>query len=185
MAVYGCKTPIISAVGHEINWTLCDLAADLRAPTPSGAAELATPDIADMRRELSSLRDMLKSSAAAKVSSFRDVLRRYEYALSAFSLKEKLASRQKELAALRDAVEQHMRHRLGVEAVALSGLRDMLSSLDPKNVISRGYALVYKEGEIVPDAAGLAVGDGVKLLMRGGSAGAEIKNIKLGDRDEV
>ena len=78
-----------------------------------------------------------------------------------------------------------MRHRLGVEAVALSGLRDMLSSLDPKNVISRGYALVYKEGEIVPDAAGLAVGDGVKLLMRGGSAGAEIKNIKLGDNDEV
>ena len=185
MAVYGCKTPIISAVGHEINWTLCDLAADLRAPTPSGAAELATPDIADMRRELSSLRDMLKSSAAAKISSFRDVLRRYEYALSAFSVKEKLASRQKELAALRDAVEQHMRHRLGVEAVALSGLRDMLSSLDPKNVISRGYALVYKEGKIVPDAAGLSVGDGVKLLMRGGSAGAEIKNIKLGDDDEV
>ena len=185
MAVYNCRTPVISAVGHEINWSLCDLAADLRAPTPSGAAELATPDIGDMRRELSALRAMLNHCANAKIVYFRDVLKRYEYALSAFSVKEKLASRQAELRSLRDAVERQTRHRFDVAELTLAGFREMLSSLSPQNVISRGYALVYKEGEIASGADKLSEGDSIKILMRGGCADAEVKKINIGDNDEV
>lgn len=184
MAVYNCKTPVISAVGHEIDWTLCDLTADLRAPTPSGAAELATPDITEMRSTVQSMRSMLNHYAAAKVKSFRDNLNRYEYALSSLSVKGKIESRKSELEALKDSFERQTRHRLEVSRINLNGLCEMLKSLDPNNVISRGYALVYKDGDLTADASKLRVGDGISIVMRDGSADAEVKRI-IGDNDEI
>lgn len=184
MAVYNCQTPVISAVGHEIDWSLCDLAADLRAPTPSGAAELATPDISEMKAELMSLRSMLSLCALTKVKSCRENLRRYEYALSALSVNEKISNRRTELKAISETIDQQAKHRLEVSNLELNGLREMLLSLDPNNVISRGYALIYKDGDIAADISNLSDGDDIKVVMRGGSAEAEVKKI-IGDNNEV
>lgn len=184
LEVYSCKTPVISAVGHEIDWSLCDLAADLRAPTPTGAAELATPDSAEMRAEIAALRMSVKGLAASRLRTMREGLRKYEYALAAMSVKEKIKSRRAELINLRDRAQRQYRHRLEVSHLGLTSLRAMLESLDPKNVISRGYALVMKDGEIAADINSLSLGDSVEIVMRGGTAGAEVKRIS-GDSDEV
>lgn len=184
LEVYSCKTPVISAVGHEIDWSLCDLAADLRAPTPTGAAELATPDAAEMKAEIAALRMTVKGLAASRLRTMREGLRKYEYALAAMSVKEKIKSRRAELINLRDRAQRQYRHRLEVSHLGLTSLRAMLESLDPKNVISRGYALVMKDGEIAANINSLSLGDSVEIVMRGGTAGAEVKRIS-GDSDEV
>lgn len=184
LEVYSCKTPVISAVGHEIDWSLCDLAADLRAPTPTGAAELATPDAAEMKAEIAALRMSVRGLAASRLRTMRESLRKYEYALAAMSVKEKIKSRRAELINLRDRAQRQYRHRLEVSRLGLTSLRAMLESLDPKNVISRGYALVMKDGEIAADINSLSLGDSVEIVMRGGTAGAEVKRIS-GDSDEV
>ena len=185
MAVADCKTPVISAVGHEIDWSLCDLAADLRAPTPSGAAELATPDISEMRGELLSLKSMINHCAAAKVRSCRENLKRYEYALSALSVEEKIANRKTELKSVAETIERQARHRLEVSKLGLNSLCEMLESLNPHNVLSRGYALIYKDGIIASDVTMLNSGDRIRILMRGGNTDAEVKKISFGDKNEV
>lgn len=185
MAVASCQTPVISAVGHEIDWSLCDLAADLRAPTPSGAAELATPDIAEMRREISSLGAILNHTVNARISAFRDRLKSYEYALSSLSVKSKISERKAELKALGETLERQTNHRIELAYMNLNALSEMLESLDPRNVISRGYAMIYKDGEVAADAKNFAAGDNITIMMRGGSADAEVKNITVGDKNEL
>ncbi len=185
LAVFNCTTPLISAVGHEINWFLCDLAADLRAPTPSGAAELATPDIREMLASLISLQSMLNRCAESKLRHFGDSLRRYEYALSAFSVKGKISARSAEIKLLTATIDRQARHKLAVSRLSLDGLSRTLRSLDPKNVLSRGYAFIYKGSEIVSDAEKLAEGDNIKVIMRGGSADATVNKVNFGDNSEI
>ena len=185
MAVASCQTPVISAVGHEIDWSLCDLAADLRAPTPSGAAELATPDINVMRGEIASLSSMLNHAVNARISSFRDELRSYEYALSSLSVTSKLAERKSELKSIGETIERQTNHRVALAYMSLNALADVLSSLDPKNVLSRGYAMVYRDGEVAADAGNLTAGDSIKIVMRGGSADAEVNKVNIGDKNEL
>lgn len=183
MAVAGCKTPVISAVGHEIDWTLSDLAADLRAPTPSGAAELATPDIAVMKREIEQYGAMLRHYTSQRIKSFSDVLRSYEYLLLSCSPKSKIDEKTRELEVMGDMIKRYSDNKLRLRRVELEGLGGLLESLGPENVISRGYAMVYKHGEPVADIKKLAPGDEIKIIMHGGAAGAEVKSI--GDKDEL
>lgn len=185
LAVYNCHTPVISAVGHEIDWTLCDLAADLRAPTPSGAAELATPDIEDMKAEIMSIRAMINHTAILRLRAFKETLRRYEYALSAMSVKGKIAYRRSELSSFRDSVEHLAKQRYVMSQLELSGICKMLESLSPNNVLSRGYALIYKGEDLSADAINLEVGDEIKIVMRDGMAGATVNKLKIGDNNEV
>lgn len=181
MAVAACQTPVISAVGHEIDWSLCDLAADLRAPTPSGAAELATPDISEMRREVAALGSLLEHAVSTRISAFRSKLKGYEYALSSLSVKSKVAERKAELKAIEAALERQTNHRIELAYLNLDALSEMIESLDPKNVISRGYAMIIKDGEVAAKVNDLTVGDSVKIVMRDGSADAEVKNTTIGD----
>ncbi len=183
MAVAGCETPIISAVGHEIDWTLSDLAADLRAPTPSGAALLATPDIEVMKGELETLYGLVRGAFASRVRALSSELKSCEYLLSAYSLESKINARKNEIRAIGDALESAKKHRLAMLSLGLESLGGLLESLDPGNVISRGYAMVYKDGEVIPEAGLLHTGDNVRIVMRGGNVGAEVK--KVGDENEL
>lgn len=188
MAVYNCKTPLISAVGHEIDWSLCDLAADLRAPTPSGAAELATPDIAQMKNELRSMQILMRHLASARISACRENLKRYEYALAANSVKEKITMRRRELKNTCESLEAAANQRLRLSKITLDGLREILESLSPQNVLNRGYALVYSGESLATCADKLAAGDEIRVIMQNGSVDASVKRINItenGDENEV
>lgn len=185
MAVYNCKTPLISAVGHEIDWSLCDLAADLRAPTPSGAAELATPDIIQMRAEIKTLKIMLDHLADARIKALRDGLKKYEYMLASLSVEEKIALRRREVKSLGETVESTAAQKLKLSRLTLLGLAEILESLNPNNVLQRGYALVYKDDSLAQSADKLAEGDKVKIIMHGGSADATVNKLTYGDENEL
>ena len=172
---------MISAVGHETDWTLSDLAADLRAPTPSGAAELATPDIAEMRRELDTLSALLKHSALSRIGALRENLRGIDYMLIGYSLSSRIKARRKELEALSERLENGAQQKIRLGRLRLEAIGGLLESLDPQRVVSRGYAIVYKNGELIPQADMLSAKDEIRIIMRGGSVGAEV----TGELDEL
>ena len=174
MAVYSCTTPVVSAVGHEIDYSFCDLAADLRAPTPSGAAELCTPDINEMITEINYMRKSLKSIVMKKTAFAISEVRSAATLISAYSPKMHVDSLVSQTNFYRASLESTMKKRLDQLTASVSGYKMMLSSIDPMKVLSRGYAIVSKGGSVVTSVSELRSGDVVQITLKDGSATAEI-----------
>ncbi len=154
-AVAACPVPIISAVGHEVDVTLCDLVADWRAPTPSAAAERAVPVLADLQREVAALGRQLQSAAAARV---RDARRRLE----------QVARHGEQVA--RRLVE---RRRLTLERVA-----GQLHALSPLATMTRGYVVATTPaGELLASARSVETGDAVHIRFRDGRAETRVERV--------
>lgn len=182
LAVYNCKTPIICAVGHETDWSLADLAADLRAPTPSGAAELAVPDILDINREISLLKDQLSSNVASRIRFNERVLSNYVSMLGILSPKNKISSKLNEIITLRKSIEQHTRSKVFVSNLALDSAKDMLESLSPMNIINRGYAAVLVDGKMISSVDNLNIDDNADVMIKGGRFRAKVTEIIKEDK---
>lgn len=174
MAVYSCTTPVVSAVGHEIDYSFCDLAADLRAPTPSSAAELCTPDINEMITEINYMRKSLKSIVMKKTAFAISEVRSAATLISAYSPKKHVDSLVSQTNFYRASLESTMKKRLDQLTASVSGYKMMLSSIDPMKVLSRGYAIVSKGGSVVTSVSELRSGDVVQITLKDGSATAEI-----------
>ena len=174
MAVYSCTTPVVSAVGHEIDYSFCDLAADLRAPTPSGAAELCTPDINEMITEINYMRKSLKSIVMKKTAFAISEVRSAATLISAYSPKKHVDSLVSQTNFYRASLESTMKKRLDQLTASVSGYKMMLSSIDPMKVLSRGYAIVSKGRSVVTSVSELRSGDVVQITLKDGSATAEI-----------
>lgn len=170
--------PVVSAVGHEVDFTICDFVADLRAATPSAAAELSLPDKEDLNRQVQSLATRLTGAQSTR-------LRRYRTRLEQLSASRVLTSpegvyrlRREGVAGLEKrlnlSVSRHLTHkRQSMERVVAS-----LGALNPLSVLGRGYALVQtEEGRVVPTAKELAVGDRVTLRFADGSAKVAVEEI--------
>ena len=177
LAVFGCTTPVICAVGHQTDYTLCDYAADARAPTPSAAAELATPDKQELLRRLGERTELFAGQA-------NRLLKEHRVALGVISAhpamssphravdkcKEKLDIYAKALYNSTRIIMQGQVARLGRQAARLD-------SLSPLKVLERGYCLTLKD-EQVSTAAILAAGDEVALRFCDGQAKAEILEVR-------
>ncbi len=155
-AVAAAKTPVISAVGHEVDFTLCDLAADVRAATPSVAATYAT-------RPFEELKQRLLSRRAALGSALKDALRERQQRLDFFA---------ESLYNIRQADFRRFYRRTG-------RLAELLESLSPLKVLARGYCLTFKDGRAALDAGSLRPGDRVEVKFRDGAAVAKILEVEL------
>ena len=173
-AVYNCKVPVISAVGHETDYTIADLAADLRAPTPSAAAELAAPDMASLYEKIAILERRAERSVLAQLDKASDRFIALNARLSAQSPENRLKLTAEKLAGLdkrREAAFSRYYERLEHQ---LSERIAKLDSLSPLKVLSRGYSLVYKEDKLLSSSEALEKGDKIKLTFGSGGAEAEI-----------
>ena len=173
-AIYNCKVPVISAVGHETDFTIADLAADLRAPTPSAAAELAAPDISLLYEKIGILERRYEKAALAVLDRSTDRFVALNARLAAQSPENRLKLTVEKLSALdkrRDAAflryMDRLERQLGEKAARLD-------SLSPLKVLSRGYSLVYKEDSLLSSSESLKKGDKVKITFGSGGAEAEI-----------
>ena len=173
-AIYNCKVPVISAVGHETDFTIADLAADLRAPTPSAAAELAAPDISLLYEKIGILERRYEKAALAVLDRSTDRFVALNARLAAQSPENRLKLTGEKLSALdkrRDAAflryMDRLERQLGEKAARLD-------SLSPLKVLSRGYSLVYKEDSLLSSSESLSKGDKVKITFGSGGAEAEI-----------
>ena len=181
-AIFDCNTPIISAVGHETDVTIADYVADLRAPTPSAAAELAVYQIQDLMELLSGYETKLKREMDYRLDIYRQRMRSYESRLKALSPQNQLElkrHRAKEaegrLKTLMDRKYSDYRHRIGLYAERMEGL-------SPLKRISDGYAYVADDsGKRIRRAADARKGDRVSLQFQDGRVITQVTDVRLED----
>ena len=153
-AAYRCKTPLISAIGHEIDFTILDFVADQRAPTPSAAAELAVPDCAEQGRKLCTLEENIHNCIQFKLSLCYNRLEQTEQLLSRAGVQAALEERAARLDTLAGRLQTAARGKLQAGELRLKHTAALAASLNPYGVLARGYAMVQdNRGRIcTPDA---------------------------------
>ncbi len=180
-AIFNSKAPVVSAVGHEIDVTIADLVADVRAATPSEAAEKATPDRIELMKLLQArgqrLHDLLMRTYQSNRRRLEDLSRRRVFVLPLERLRERTRYLDDAEARLQRAVQVRLtaaRHRL--ETIA-----GRIESLSPLNVLARGYSLTRMSDKIVVHSVKqVAIGDSVEIVVSDGKLQAQIKS-KTGD----
>ena len=177
-AVYNSEIPVISAVGHETDFTICDSVADMRAPTPSAAAELAVPDANELQYALSALKNRMFLNVSSGIADRRS---RLEYLTSKGALKspdEMLSNRSQRLDTAFSKMLSSYENRIGGKKVEFISAATALSKLDPMSVLMRGFAFVSdKSGKNVYSSQALAKGDEINVRFHDGSAVCEVKEI--------
>ena len=182
-AVYACRVPVISAIGHETDVTISDMVADVRAATPSAAAELAVPSRAELAERIGAAVYALHAGASGRAAMGRETARQLSARL-ARGVPDLDALRQRVDDALRTAAA-HSRHGLEVKTQRVDGLNARLASLNPYAILRRGYSIVTasESGKIVSDYAQLRPGDMLEVTLRRGKADARVTGARPGDED--
>lgn len=172
--IVASPVPVVVGVGHESDVTLADFAADVRAPTPSAAAELAVPDGSQLLSVLGRLRDRATTALAARAAERRRLLNAEERALHAHA--PNLATARQQAAELVDRGHRALVARLARDEAKLGGLRDGLRALGPMATLERGYAVArLPGGEIVRSPDQAAVGEALDVVVARGSLGVRVE----------
>lgn len=177
-AVYMCETPVISAVGHETDTTIIDFVSDLRAPTPSAAAELAVPDISVLRSAVTGLEKKLYSAFSGYLDKRQAEIGRYADKISSLSPSAVLDKNEAVLSEKTKHLENAANGYINSRENKLANLVVRLDLLSPLKIMSKGYSLVYNSSDmIVQNADDLCKGDHVHIRLEHGGADAEITEI--------
>lgn len=178
-AIYNCRVPIISAVGHETDYTLADFAADVRAATPSNAMELAVPDTVELGQHLSQLASRLRQAAYAKIRYRRtqlDGLRRSRIISNPALL---LADKRQRLELLAERMADKSRGIMEAKRQKIVLQRERLALLDPINLLRRGYGIVTSDdGKLLRSVSGVKAGDGITVKLSDGELTAAVESVK-------
>ena len=174
-AVAACRKPVVSAVGHETDVTLCDLAADLRAPTPSAAAECVVPVRADTQERIRAARAALAAAAQAQIDGRQHALALLKAQLAGQKPSVRIAAKQEQLLRHRQELRTLMHAALLRSDQGLSSRRRELELLSPYRVLSRGYAIVQRDKVPVRSAHDLSPMDLITVRFADGSVKARIE----------
>lgn len=179
-AIYNSKIPVISAVGHERDTTIADLVADLRAATPSVAAELVIPKKKDLREQLRQASEGLRRSFFDIISGLQELLDNLWHRLK---LRDPLLLIEQHKTKITDLARQiyvRIQHFLKTKEAAFNLAIEKLSSLSPLNILARGYSITFKmpEGEILKDAKLVRIGDNIKTRLHSGEFLSEVQEVK-------
>ena len=178
-AVASSTIPVISAVGHETDFTICDFVADLRAPTPSAAAELAVPDVTELRNIINTSKVRMSTLLKQKLSTqFRqlDLLCKHS-ALSRFD--KFLMDLQQTVDRLTESCEKRYKNKLEMSEKRFSALCGSLSALSPLAVYERGYSSIKKDDKSVTKASQLDDGDAISVRLSDGEIDCTVNKRRL------
>lgn len=173
-AVFGCSIPVVSAVGHETDFTICDFVADLRAPTPSAAAELCTPDWREQLSQVTTYQRYFREEGPKLIEYLRQSLDLLVQDSPLASPQEFLEKRREKVNDLAVGLENGLQRRLEREQKRLAVLSGTLDALSPLKVLSRGYAVVMGEQGAVRKASEVDPGQRVSIRLAEGSLSAQI-----------
>lgn len=176
-AIFDCPIPVISAVGHETDTTIADFAADLRAPTPSAAAELAVCDYREIKERLLSYRQMLDRQIKRTANENRNRLDQYKMRLRLLHPRQKLIENRQYAAELENRLRICMQGKLTEEKHRLALYIEKMKGLSPLDRLTGGYSYIQTpKGENIRNLDQIKQGDCIEIYMNGGKAVAEIKN---------
>ncbi len=178
-AVANSPTPVICGVGHETDFTLCDFAADLRAPTPTGAAVLATPEIETLWGDLRALAGQLVLSYSSLLEAQRRVLEDAAWRLERASPMHSIQEGRQHLDMLGLALMRNASHALQLRSAHLTGQTARLQALNPLAVLRRGYAVITTaDGSLLRSITQAQTGQHIRARLADGSFGAEVRDIQ-------
>lgn len=180
-AVFLSPVPVISAVGHETDHCIADEVADLRAPTPSAAAELAVPDLTEMSAALRALRERLDRAMSRILESSENALNAVQNRLQKQSPVHSIQMKTEQIAARSARLDHAVQQLLSQKEQSLMLLLNRIEAVSPIAVLQRGYALVYQNDTLVLDAAQLKSGDTLQIHFAKGSAFAAVTDIPEGE----
>ena len=177
-AIFECETPVISAVGHEVDTTLSDYVADMRAPTPSAAAELAVTEITKLYREFDILHNNLEIILERKIADCRRSVDIYSTRLKALSPDMQIMSKRQLSLGMADELDRLMTEKLNVLKNKLAINAGKLKGLSPLNRLSQGYSFVENDkGEAVIKKSQVNAGDIIRVNVSDGSFTAKVEEV--------
>ncbi|MDZ7263901.1 MAG: exodeoxyribonuclease VII large subunit [candidate division KSB1 bacterium] len=192
-AIFRSKIPIISAVGHEVDFTISDFVADVRAATPSAAAELAVPDQADVRKQLRFLQQQLTDITMARIHGERE---RLQALLNSYSFRrtpDRIRQFQQRVDELQHALELSVTHHLDLVSQHLQSLTQRLKALAPAAILKRGYSICLRarNQQLITQASALQVDETIRVQFYQGHVLGTVNEIdpinsvlKIGGQDD-
>jgi len=178
-SIFASKIPVISAVGHETDFTIADFTADFRAATPTAAAEMAVPDTGELKRYLQDLQQSLADSLLRHLDLQQTRLRALDPNAFAKGIADKIAYEQLNADRILEGMEESLQHRITSLKERVKHLGALISASDPKAILARGYSVVTDEnGCIISSADELSVGQNVTIETGRGSADARITQVE-------
>lgn len=186
-AVYASKVPVISGVGHETDTTIIDYVADLRAPTPSAAAELATPDILDLQATLDAWRRMMLNDMRGRIAVAWDEVESERDRLDHLSPMWQVSNDRKQIEAMRKSMDTALRHRLALQRERIVSAKQRLDALSPLQILKRGYAIVrdLDTGAVVSNIREARADHLLEIRVADGAFGARVVRNRTAESREL
>ncbi|MFC2015800.1 exodeoxyribonuclease VII large subunit [Chloroflexota bacterium] len=177
-AIFACQHPVVSGVGHETDFTIADFVADLRAPTPSAAAELAVPDRDDLRQRIWEWERQLTQSTDQRLARIRHDLDLRLTLLERLSPQTQVDVQRQRVDDLLRQAGRSVGQVLGLHRASLEKVQARLEALSPLSTLDRGYAVVWREdtGKVVKSVSEVEGGDPVKVRVRDGDFSAKVRS---------
>ena len=182
--IYEMTIPIVSAVGHETDFTICDFVSDMRAPTPSAAAEIATPDTRTVLYGISDALDRATDALQQRIRRYEDRLLRMRHTDALRSVEGLLSVYEMRLAALRDGAERAQTVILERAEAALTLRTSNIETLSPLRVLARGYAVVESHGGIVNSVSQVKDQEDLRIRLCDGCVRAKVTEV-VGDEKTI
>ncbi len=176
-AIYDSQIPIISGVGHETDYTICDFVADLRAPTPSAAAELAVPDIREQKYYMSTLRSDLDNAIENHIKEKQYNLEQLTKSTVLKNPEKIIENCELYLDSLITKINMNFKDIFTKNSSDFAMLCSKLESLSPLKVLARGYSITKKDNNVIINSKDLSVGDSISIQFDDGSAKAKITEV--------
>ncbi len=173
-AIYASNIPVISAVGHETDFTICDFVADLRAPTPSAAAELAVPDREEMLAFYNSQRQYLTSMLDKQISDYKKTLANQKAVILKNSPERAVALIDTKLDSLSKRLINSSERMITIKSESVKKLGAKLESLNPVSVLQRGYSLAEKNGIVINSVKEIKTDDIIDLTLKDGTVKTKV-----------
>ena len=181
--VAASEIPIISAVGHETDFTLCDFAASVRAPTPSAAAELAVPESTELARKIGNVQTRMELLCTQKIKLSRERLARLASSRSLTSPINLIDDKRMALGVAEEKLYVRMEKVIERKKAMLGASAAKLDALNPLAVVARGYSAVFADdGKLIQSVEQTKVGETVSFMLTDGKISAEVKTVELDER---
>lgn len=175
--IYESPFPVISAVGHETDFTICDFVADVRASTPSHAAELAVPDKRELKGNVDAITNILNNKILLKHNFYNAKLQALQAKVGSANLERVLQNRQLELDRITDKIVGSANQRLQSGQNSLARLAAQIDAMSPLKVMARGFSVVSKAGKFVSNVSKLNVGDNINVKFCDGNIDCLVTDI--------
>ena len=177
-AIFRSRIPVISAVGHEVDYSISDFVADLRAPTPSAAAELAVPDRQSLASSIAGMRSAMTSAILEQIQYRREILKRYQRSYAFRQPMDLIYQHAQKVDENRRRLNQALSYQMKIHAHKVAELGNRLRLLGHENVLRRGYALCEDgSGRLVNSVSQLKPGDPLNVRFHDGSARTGVSEV--------